>query len=274
MTAGLMSAMAAISAAHAQEGIKPGEETLQISVGAFFPRYDTDLRVNVTGVGGGGVDLEDDLGFDDDDVVPTARLRWRIAPRHRLSLGYYVGSERTASFTAERDIEIGEGEIIAAGADVDAKFEFRVFPITYQYSFIKTPRHEFAGSFGLHVGHLDFSVAATAWADDVRAKGRVEADTYVPIPMVGLAYDFWITDRWALNTRAEVFNIDFSTGGYDFSGTAYDASLGTEYWIWNNLGVAATLSAFSVDVKISNSDWRGSADLDFWGPGVYVIARF
>ena len=104
----------------ADEWIKPGEERVKLGAGAFLPSFDTSVRINTNRTGGGGISLEDDLGLKASDSTGYAFATWRVAPKHRLSIGYFA-FHRDASATAEKDIEIGDGEVIQVGASTQTQ---------------------------------------------------------------------------------------------------------------------------------------------------------
>lgn len=257
----------------AADWIKPGEERFKIGAGVFLPSFNTDLRINATDVGGSGTDLEDDLGLREDDTTFWGTAEWRMAPRHRLGISYFSFT-RDGSITAQRDIEIGDGQIIDAGASVFTKFEFDVIPIDYSYSFIKNDKHEFAGTVGLHWYEMAFNVNATAWVQDDRGTESVSAKAEAPLPLIGLRYDYHISPRWSVNAKGQVFALDLNDDTFAFSGSLYNFRLGTEYWLWNNFGVGAAVNTFGLDVDVDDSDWKGSLKYSYWGPQIYAVGRF
>jgi len=261
--------MLPFSVVSADEWIKPGEESVKLGVGAFLTAFSTDIRVNVQDVGGGGVSLEDDLGLTDSQTTGYGFAYWRIAPRHRLGLGYF-SFNRNASATAQKDIEIGDGETIQVGSAMQTDFELDIFPVFYSYSFLKRPEQELALNVGLHWGELDFRVDASAWVEDEGGTGRVTASAGLPLPLIGLSYDYWINDRWNLNAAAEYFALNIDS----FDGSVYNVKIGTEYWMWNNVGAGLAVNTFGIDIDLDESDWKGSLEYRYWGPQIYLMVRF
>ena len=79
----------------AEEWINPGDEKFCIVGGAFFPAFDTDLRVDNTNLGmGNEIDLQDDLGFSDTQTTGYVSGWWRFAPRHRIA-GWAISDLKT-----------------------------------------------------------------------------------------------------------------------------------------------------------------------------------
>ena len=54
----------------------------------------------------------------------------------------------------------------------------------------------------------------------------------------------------------------------------YNVKLATEYYVWNNFAVGASLQYFKLDVDLDDSDWAGSLDYEYWGPTAYISVRF
>lgn len=131
----------------ATEFIKPGEERFFLAAGAFLPSFDTRLRVDNKELGiGDEVDLEKDLGLNEEETVFWGSGYWRFASCHRLSLSYFQ-FKRDASAIAQQDIEIDD-EIFPVGATLASEFKIQVVPIAYSYSLVKRSKLEFGGSLG------------------------------------------------------------------------------------------------------------------------------
>jgi hypothetical protein len=70
----------------AADDIKFGEETFELSGGAFFQNFDTTIQVKDNEGSGDNINLEDTLGYDDNNTSALIKASWRIASRHRLEL--------------------------------------------------------------------------------------------------------------------------------------------------------------------------------------------
>ncbi len=257
----------------AEDWIKPGEERLKLGAGVFFPSFGTKLRVDSDTIGAGTeVDLEDDLGFSSSETTFWAGGYWRFAAKHRLSAGYFQ-FDRDASATAGTDITIGD-EIYPAGASLDSNFKIQVLPISYAYSFLKREKFELAGTIGLNWTKVDFDVSGSASLGDKDPDANVSADASVPLPLIGLLFDYHFTPKWSAGLHGEVFWLNIDADSFGFSGTLINLRLSTEYWFFNNVGLGAAINWFSLDVDVNDGDWRGILDYQYWGPQVYAAVRF
>jgi len=265
-------------AAQAEEWIQPGTETWLISGGVFLPEFDTKLRVNNSNTDGGiGVDLEDQLKLDKRDETGYADLKWRFFKKHRLGVGWFHFGRDTGA-TAQGDIEIGDGNVIQAGATLYTSLDMDVFPISYAYSFINNEKHELSGLLGIHWTDIEFLVDASAWVDNggtgPSGQGRISAKAAAPLPLIGVHYRYSFSPKWSGALGAAFFKLDLDDDLSSFSGSLYSVRADTEYWFWNNVGFGAAITAFEIDVDVSDDDWHGNLEYKYWGPQLYVRARF
>ncbi len=261
------------TAGFAADWIKPGEERLKLGAGVFLPSFGTKLRVDDVNTGDGtGVDLEDDLSFSNSETTFWAGGYWRFAAKHRIAAGYFQ-FDRDASAIAKTDITIGD-EIYPAGASLDSKFKFQVLPITYAYSFLKREKFELAGTIGLNWTWVDFDVSGSASLGDKDLDATVSADASVPLPLIGLLFDYHFTPKWSAGLHGEAFWLNIDADTFGFSGTLFNVRASTEYWFFNNVGLGAAVNWFSLDVDVDDGDWRGILEYQYWGPQVYAVVRF
>jgi len=183
-------------------------------------------------------------------------------------VGYFRFKDES-SVTAQRDLQIGD-EIYKAGTSLFSEFKFEIFPVHYSYSFIKNEKMEFSGTFGLHWYRVNFKVGGSASLGnlDLDHEATVRAD--LPMPLLGLAYRYHFTNRWTAGIHAEAFAL--SVG--DYSGNIINLSARTEYWFFNHFGLGLALNAFRLDFEVEKTDWRGELEYKYWGPQIYLTARF
>ncbi|MBW1818802.1 MAG: hypothetical protein JRJ60_16810 [Deltaproteobacteria bacterium] len=260
-------------AGEAREWIKQGEEKFQFYGGAFFPAFDTSLRVDNKTLGEGtDVNLEDDLNFDESETTFYVSGYWRFASRHRVGVGFFRFS-RDAGATLNEQIQIGD-EIFPVGAGINSEFDFNIIPVNYAYSFMKREKFELAGTVGLHWFNMTFKVKGNAslGTEDLDAEVKAKADA--PLPLLGLKFDYFFTPRWTAGVLAEAFYLSASSDTFSFSGSLFNFRLSTEYWIWNNVGVGGAINYFNLNVDVKDDEWRGEFDYNYWGPQIYMVVRF
>lgn len=269
-------ALTALMAGFSQPGLaeydRPGEERFKFGAGSYFQRYDTTVRVKDSN-GGAFLNLEDDLGYDSDDSGLWLGGHWRFAKRHRLGLSYF-DSKRSVTAIAQEDIDIGEDETIPAGAGYESDFRIRVVPLQYAYSFVQNDKFELAGTVGMHWYAIDYDIGGAAGIGNTTVSDSVDVEADAPMPLLGLGFDYYITRRWHLNMLGEVFYLAVSAGDLNFEGSVLNTRIGTEYWLWDRVGIGAALNWFSLNVSVDDSQWNGDLEYDYWGPQVYVTARY
>ena len=268
----LISMLAPLSAI-AEDTIRFGEETFELKAGGFLQNFDTKIKVEDNNGGGANVPLEDVLGYDDNDVTVVFGGSWRFAERHRIEFSAF-NSDRDVQAVATEDIDIGDGEIIPTGAGYKSTLKIQVIPLQYSYSFIKSDKNEFYGSVGMHWYSIDYDVVGAVGLGQESWKGKVRAEADTPMPLVGVGYDYYISDRWKVSVGAEAFYVKTSDAEFNFEGAFYSATVATEYYLFKHVGIGAAFSYFKVDVDIDDSNWNGGLDYYYWGPAAYVKIRF
>jgi hypothetical protein len=259
--------------ATAQEVVRPGQEKWTIMLGAFLPAFETEMKVDNDQLGSGdNVNLADDLGVDQDESGGWFGVEWRFAPRHRLGFTYSrftLNGERVIA----RDLQIGD-EVFPAGATVSSRLRLEIIPITYSYSFLKRERDELAVTLGLHWSSLRFSAAGSAslGTQDFSRDSNTDAD--VPLPLLGLRYDHHFSDRWSAGASGAVFALEFGEDTWNFEGRLWSVRLHAEYRFARNFAIGAALDGFDVSVDLSSGSWKGGFDYGYWGPQIYLTARF
>jgi opacity protein-like surface antigen len=273
----LLGALALLAAASlpalAQDVVRPGQEKWTIMLGAFLPAFSTQMRVDNEQLGSGdNVDLADDLGVDQDETGGWFGVEWRFAPRHRIGFTYSrftLGGERVIN----RDLQIGD-EIYPAGANVSSRLRLAIIPITYSYSIVKRENDELALTAGLHWSRLTFNVEGSLSLAGFDASNEASAKANVPLPLVGVRYTHNFGPRWSAGVNAAVFSLKFGEDTWSVEGRLWSLRLHGEYRFARNWAIGAALDGFDISVDTSKENWNGGFDYGYWGPQIYVTARF
>jgi len=252
--------------------IMPGEERFTVMLGAFLPAFKTKVEVDGEQSGGDRVDLGRDLGTDQNSSGGWLAMEWRFARRHRLGFTY---SRFTLSGdrSIDRDLHIGD-KVFPIGAEVQSRLRLELIPITYSYSVIKQPQNELALTAGLHWDRLTFRVDASASIGGRSGSNESSAKANLPLPLLGVRYDHHFSERWSMGASAAAFSLKFGEETTSFEGSLVSARLHGEYRMTHHLAVGAALDAFKVNAKASQGEWHGGMDYGYFGPQVYLTARF
>jgi len=257
--------------AHA-DSLKPGDERFKLVAGWFLPAFNTDVRIDESGTTGDRIRLGDDLGVDEDQSGALLGFEWRFAERHRLSASYSSFSQ-SGTRTIDREIHIGD-EDYPINATINTKWSLDLIPITYSYSFIQNDSNELAGTFGVHWDKFSLSLHGTTSLsdDDINADTSSSAD--LPLPLIGIRYDHHFSDNWSAGAAASFFSIEFGEDQLDAKGSLYNFRAYTEYRFAGRYGAGLAIDAFKLKVEADKPRLTGEYKYDYWGPQIYLIARF
>ena len=254
------------------DDLKPGEERFKFVAGWFLPAFDTDVRVDDTASEGDDVNLGDDLGLDEDQSGGIFGFEWRIADRHRLAANY---SKFTQSATRQIDRQIAIGdEIYPVDATIRTQWSIELIPITYSYSFMKTDNYELAGTFGVHWNAISLSLNGSSSLSDDDLTATAEASADLPLPLLGLQYDYHFSDNWSAGVGASFFSIEFGEDTLEASGSLWNARVYTEYRFGGRFGAGLAIDAFDFSIEADKPRLTGEYKYDYWGPQLYLTARF
>ncbi len=260
------------SASASADDLKPGDERFKFVAGWFLPAFNTDVRLDGENQDGDDVSLEDDLGMDSDQSGALIGFEWRIAERHRLGASWSSFSQN-GTRTFEEELVIGD-TTFPVEAIVKTEWQLDLIPITYSYSFIKREKDEFAGTFGIHLDRFDLRVRAeTNLSGDVLDL-RSDHNADLPLPMLGLRYDHHFSDNWSAGIGASYFSIEFGESTLEAKGSLYNVRAYGEYRFMGRFGAGLAIDAFSLDIEADKSSLQGEYNYDYWGPQLYLTARF
>jgi len=261
------------NAAAAESSSPLAQHTLVVEAGAFLSEFDTTVRLSGPR-SGTAVDLEDQLGLDDNQTSFRGNLGWRFAERHRLLLGYYK-FDRTAKGSAERSFTIETADQTLefdAGVSVRSAFDWQLIPVSYAYSFVLTDRFEAAASIGVHWADAKISFEGEAFVND-NPVARVAAESAkmsAPLPVFGLEASYAVTPRWIVGAHGQYFWLDYG----DYSGSLTDVRLTTEYRFANRIGVGIGYTWYDIDFSEDRGDYEYDIDYKYDGFEVYLNFRF
>jgi hypothetical protein len=227
----------------------------------------TNIRLDsTTGTTGTGVAAESDLHLPKRKVLGLGEFAFRMHERHRMRLAaYYVPLDRTATVVLTKPITFGD-TTYGAGESVHSELGVRVLALTYTYSFIRTPRLEVGGSFGLDV--IGFSARATS----VTRLRTESSDRSAPAPLVGVDATGRLSSRFYLDGRFEYLKANVSGVRGNFR--RYEADL--LYRLHPNVTVGLGYSGLSIDVNATNISGgrHGRVDLKTTGPQLFARVGF
>jgi hypothetical protein len=250
------------------------------STSAYFPATDTDI---VFGGGDGSaldIDLEDRLGFDEQNILPMVQFTWRMTDHWRLSADYFSLSEEGQKVLLAT-IDTGDGTFLTGGAGVVSEMDLDILRVLFGYSFLREEQYELGAGLGAHVGQIDASVTGLAAISGGSpgcplpgpcvAQSTANIDEWAPLPNIALFGNYAITDQWLLDGRIDWFAASFG----DYKGNLWNVSASINWHPFEHVGFFFMYKFLQLDIKKDKNnmlDWK--VDMDFHGPALGINVSF
>ena len=269
VAAGVALVLFGTGAAMAADEPQPLDDTFALSLASFVLSSDTKVRVDGASSAGTEFDWEDTFGIGD-----ATRFRvdgqWRFAERHKLRFLWFKNSN-TRSKKFEQDIE-WNGVVYPVNAKVKGEFDFDVYELAYEYSFLRRDTYEINGSIGLHYTDLGLALSAKAEISGGALEGDLKESASVgaPLPVIGLRGMWVLPHDFVIDATAQFFAL--SIDQYDGHLTDYKVTLTWQPKKW--LGIGVGYNQFGVDVDVDDGDFKGSLDWTYRGPMLFYSATF
>lgn len=257
-----------------KESMGPFGEKILLRVGGMYVNQDTRIRVDGDSGLGVQVDFEDFFDLEEElNGVLQFTVEGRFAERHRIGLMYY-NLDRSAESVLERDWD-GDDLQVSAGATADTKLGISIYDLSYGYAFIQDEKHRLEGTIGLFWASLDVSLdfrGEILVEGEPSSGGEVEATSSLnaPLPVFGLSYDYAIKPRWLVGVDFKYFTLRTNV----IHGSIVQVSADTRYYFWDHFEVGGGITLFDTSMSIDTGSFKGGVDWSFWGPQLFLGARF
>jgi len=167
----------------------------------WMPQFSGDFRLDSNGVKGTKVNLEDDLGVEDENFFVGEAWLW-VGRHHLILSGMRV--DYSGDQTLNEEIVFG-GQTFVVGGRADSSLKYTMLDLAYQYDLIDLENPVGGFSLGpiLQVKYLDGEVKMSGDGNVNGVGGYVEeSETFrFPVPVVGLGAHVGILAGW-LEVRA------------------------------------------------------------------------
>ena len=236
-------------------------DPFQLALGTYIVDTDTRVRLNGETDVGDNVNWEDTFGGGD---VTRFRIdgQWRFAARHKVRFMWFSNS-RSKLATLEDEIYWGD-ETFPIGAKVRSQFDFDVYELAYEYSFLRRESYELSGSIGLHYTDLALAMSAKVSAAggalerDIREAGSVGA----PLPVIGLRGLWQVARNLWIDGQVQYFALSID----EYDGSLHDYKIMATWQPKKWLGLGIGYNEFGVDVDVDKQSFNGSLDWTYRGP--------
>jgi hypothetical protein len=265
-------ALAASTAAFAQDS-RALLDRASIRLGGYYANVDTDVSVaDPSDTLSGTINLEDDLGFDQDKTVPRVRADFLFGEHQGLALDYY-SIDRSSHQVLARDISY-DGVDYSANADVRAKLDFDFGSIAWRWWF---GQGDDAYGVGLGAGwyRVNTALAGNGAYDpgqggDQPVSVATTSNDSAWAPMLQLGWRHAFSDQWRMYLDAS----GVRKNGGRISGHIYNAAVGMEWLPWDNLGLGVEYGYSQIKLHWRRSAYNADLDMTLSGPSAFVNLRW
>ena len=255
-------------------------DPVRVYAGGFYPRMESDVRVNGEAVNPPPVNLENVLAVEEGKFVPYAGVKWRISRRHSLEAEYFALNRDGRREIIADPVEVAD--LIIESGNVNTAFDTSVTRLTYGYSLSRSENSELQIKAGLHVAKFEIGLQLTGAVCDVRLgemppgcpagqSPPVESeDVTAPLPHFGISYGYAFSPTLAAELRAIGFAIEID----NIDGSLLEVSSDLVWKPRQHFGIGVGLRFFRSKVSGSNQELNGEFEFDYYGPTVFVLASF
>jgi hypothetical protein len=248
-------------------------DRFQIDTGYFRLRSDTVLRLNGEQDASGDVNLEDDLGVNDQVDTFWVDATWRVGRRHQLKLGFTRFSRERANFELQRDFVWG-GETYNAGLSATTTNSNTILGGYYRFALYRSDRFEIGPSLGIGYLSIEARIEATRTVTGPGGSPSRNLDRGSsidsPTGAIGGYAEVWPARRLVLRGDAQYIKATLD----DADAAVTDWRLAANYYFFTNagLGVQYKFNRYSYDRGLESAKLGG--EVTFQGLQVYLSFRF
>jgi len=233
------------------------EDRIRLSLGGYFPKIDSQIRISNNQGQGTLIDLEDDFGLDDSIASLRVQGHYRFNPEHRFIYSF-IDASRDASNVVERDI-IFDDKVFPAGSLVTADFSVQLIKLLYAYSFFQNNKMDLGFSTGVVGLKLDTTLASPL-------VDRKEDSSFLPLPVVGFRGMYVYNKKILMTADIDYFKINESK----VDAEVIDWSLAIEYGVYKKIALGLAYGNFDLDGEKKNDNDKFSFDIE----GFFVYGKF
>jgi hypothetical protein len=208
------------------------------------------------------IDLENNLGLEDEATVWQLDGTYRIGTYHQLELGYYELG-RAATTTLDSDLETGS-EVFTSGSVVNSSSSARIAKLAYAYSLMSDAQKELGVVVGLHVTNVKTEISSPDTGQIVRS------NVSTPLPVIGLFAGINVGRKMQLEGKINFFRMDFDS----YEGSLNYVYLGLQRALGRYGSIGVGYNYYSMNLESRNEELNGLLRLKHSGPLLFLGVNF
>ena len=249
---------------------------LKLSLGTFYTNQDSGFGVNGRDSERDVyLDFESHLELEENTSMPFAEVQYWFNNRHAV-FADYRHLDRESSRVRNHRVNRVDNTYIES--DLSSSFQLSMIRVGYGYNFFSNEDLDVGILLGVHMLDLEFSI-------DGELKGCFEGDCesskeyyegvykeglIVPLPDIGIALAYQISDSWQLRTYIQYFQVRLDEG----KGHFIDSKLGFEWQFTDHFLVDLSYKFYDIHVDVDTTEAHYSAHYNFSGPSLGVSLAF
>ena len=259
-------ALAVAPAAHAVEPL----DTFSARIGGYVNHFDTEVRADGETSAGTPIDLERDLGLEQDEVIGYVGVTWRPWDRHEFGLTYHQNGS-SSERRLQRDFSF-DGAVYPASATVRTEFDADGYEASYTWWAASHETWALGPRLGLIWYSIDLGVDLTVDANGNQAGGASDREVSfdLPAPTIGGGWRWTPADDWRIVADVGYFAADIN----DVDADVVFGRLGVEWYPWQTVGFSLDYVSSRIQADTNKSDFSGDVDFVDSGMRLGVVYRF
>lgn len=236
----------------------------------YAPHVTTLIQVNPhnapAGVFGTTLSAERNLGLESRLNQGDFEMMFRLGQRNKIRVNW-LEVDRSATHQLAQTINFGEEQFLANSL-LQSQIDWRIFTMTYTYSFIRNDRVELGTGLGVHLLEAEAQTQVNATVNtqfqrqDVSGAGA--------FPTIPVDFAFRISQRWSVSWRGQYFHAAIS----NFDGWLADLHEDVQYRWKKNFAVGVGYSSTRAKLALSTGNFPGQFHVSVGGPEAFIRVSF
>ena len=247
------------------------QDDFWLRVTGYWAGVDTDISVSPASDpdAGSEVDLEEDLGFDENEFLPSFFGGARLGSGFSIA-GEYYALNRDSSFALERDITIEDVTYPLAGT-VESNFDTDIYRLTIGWAFARGANYEIGGAIGLHATNIALAIEGQGSVGGTPATIQQRREDFLaPLPTIGLFGSYEVMPGLTLSARLDFLSLSID----DYDGRLINTEVSAAYRFTRNIGAGILYRYVDYRVDVEKETYVGRFAYEFNGPAVFVEVGF